>query len=86
MDEARKSSNTFASVDEENAVLIYNFPTNFTALVKSAYEQCYLFYDTTDYKQIGNEQLNESNNACLGTAINSGLAAIIACHLLIGVY
>lgn len=86
-DEARKSANTFASVDEENSVLIYNFPTNFTALVKSAYEQCYLFYDTTDYIQIGNELSDEPKNACSGTSINSGLtAAIIAIYLLAAVY
>lgn len=70
VDEARKSVHSFASVDEENSVLIYNFPTNFTALVKSAYEQCYLFYDSTDYRQIG----NEPNNAWSRTA---GLAAVI---------
>ncbi|KAJ6621049.1 Gamma-glutamyl hydrolase A, partial [Pseudolycoriella hygida] len=52
VDETRKSFNSFGGVDEENAALIYNYPTNFTALVKSAYEQCYLFYDTADYKQI----------------------------------
>jgi len=87
VDEARNSLNSFASVDEENSVLIYNFPTNFTALVKSAYEQCYLFYDTTDYKQIGNEPSNEPNNACFGTILNTGLtAAIIAIYSLIAIY
>lgn len=76
MDEARKSLHSFASVDEENSVLIYNYPTNFTALVKSAYEQCYLFYDSADYRQIGNEPSTAPNNAC-PTALYSGLTAVI---------
>lgn len=37
-------------MDEENAALIYNYPTNFTALVKSAYEQVYLFDEHADYR------------------------------------
>lgn len=77
MDEARKNLNSFDSVDEENSMLIYNYPTNFTALVKSAYEQCYLFYDSTDYKEIGNDSLNEANNACSRTAIYSGFITVI---------
>lgn len=85
VDEARKSFNTFGSVDEENSVLIYNFQTNFTALVKSAYEECYLFYETTDYREIGNEVESQPNSACFGTvAISSGLtAAIIVIYSLI---
>lgn len=67
-------------------MLIYNFQTNFTALVKSAYEQCYLFYETTDYKQIGNELSDEPNNACVGTAIDSIVAATTVISLFIAVY
>jgi len=87
VDEARKSLHSFESVDEENSMLIYNFPTNFTALVKSAYEQCYLFYDTTDYKEIGNESSDEPKNACPRTSKFSGLTAtIIAISYIIVTY
>lgn len=44
VNECRRSVNKFAGgVDEENSVLIYNYQTNFTALVKSAYQQAYMF-------------------------------------------
>lgn len=85
MDQTRKSLNSFDNVDEENAVLIYNYPTNFTALVKSAYEQCYLFYESTDYKQIGNESSNEPNTAC-SHSIYSGLLALIIAYYSIIAY
>lgn len=68
-------------------MLIYNFHTNFTALVKSAYEQCYLFYESTDYKQIGNAPSNDPNNACVGTAINSVVAAAtVVISLFVAIY
>lgn len=52
IDETRRSENRFdGGVDEENSVLIYNYPTNFTALVKSAYEQCYLFDENVGYRK-----------------------------------
>lgn len=41
------------SVGEENRLLMYNFPVTFTALVKSAFGQSYMFPPGTDYpKQI----------------------------------
>lgn len=49
VNEARKNDNHFGGVDEENRVLIYNFEATFTGLKKSAFEQSYLFKDTTDY-------------------------------------
>lgn len=53
VNEARHSLNHFpGGIAEENTVLIYNYPTNFTALVKSAYEQCYLFDADVSYGQI----------------------------------
>lgn len=56
--ECRRSTNKFAGgVDEENSVLIYNYPTNFTALVKSAYTQCYMFDRNADYAPVA--RLNE---------------------------
>lgn len=52
IDETRRSQNRFAGgVEEENRVLIYNYQTNFTALVKSAYEQCYLFDENVSYRK-----------------------------------
>lgn len=47
--ESRKNANKFSGVDEENRMLIYNFPVTFTALVKSAFEQSYLFTETVQY-------------------------------------
>ncbi|XP_037045526.1 gamma-glutamyl hydrolase-like isoform X2 [Bradysia coprophila] len=61
VDEARKNFNSFDSVDEENSMLIYNYQTNFTALVKSAFEQCYLFDSETDYIPIGTINKNKRN-------------------------
>lgn len=50
VDQARRNFNRFpGGVNEENTVLIYNYPTNFTSLVKSAYTQCYLFAENVDY-------------------------------------
>lgn len=49
VNEARKNGNKFSGVDEENRMLIYNFPVTFTGLVKSAFEQSYLFMNTVQY-------------------------------------
>lgn len=50
VDQCRRNVQSFpGGVTEENTVLIYNYPTNFTGLVKSAYQQCYMFESTVDY-------------------------------------
>lgn len=65
--ETHKSANKFAGVDEENRMLIYNFPVTFTALVKSAFEQSYLFTDTVQY---GNGSIIScSNCSCKSKSI-----------------
>lgn len=51
MDQTRKSYHHFTDRNEENLALIYNYPTNFTALVNSVYEQCYLFDENAFYRQ-----------------------------------
>lgn len=51
VNETRHNFNKFQSIDEENDYLIYNFEKTFTGLVKSAYEECYLFDENTDYGQ-----------------------------------
>lgn len=49
VDQCRMNRNRFSSADEENRVLIYNFPTTFTAILHSMYEQLYLFKANIDY-------------------------------------
>lgn len=49
VNEARKSDHRFASADDIDAHVIYNFPTTFTGLKRSSYEQCYLFEGDVDY-------------------------------------
>lgn len=49
VDQTRHSLNQFGGVDEENRALIYNYPVTFTALVKSSFEQSYLFTNNSDY-------------------------------------
>lgn len=62
INESRKNLNQFDDLDEENAALIYNFPVTFTGLVKSSFEQSYLFSDTVEYRQnIHPYQSNHSN-------------------------
>lgn len=51
VDETRQNLNRFAGVDEENRYLIYNFQPTFTALVKSAFTQSYLFDGDSDYRR-----------------------------------
>lgn len=41
--QARQSHHIFNDSFEEKASLIYNFPTTYTALSGSTYEQCYFF-------------------------------------------
>ncbi|CAK1556229.1 unnamed protein product [Leptosia nina] len=41
--ECRKNRHSFASVEEENKYLIYNYPPVFTGALGSAYQQCYFF-------------------------------------------
>lgn len=66
--EARKNGNRFSGVDEENRMLIYNFPVTFTALAKSAFEQCYLFTKDVEYGdgtiKPCKSGANGSKNAC----------------------
>lgn len=49
VNECRKSDNRFSGVDEENQVLIYNFPAKFTGRLNSTFEQSYLFEGSVDY-------------------------------------
>lgn len=83
VDETRRSQNRFpGGVTEENSVLIYNFHTNFTALVKSAYEQCYLFDEHVSYAKIEGELLNDNANdepgaACMQSAF-VGFTLVVA--------
>lgn len=58
VNECRKSDNRFASVDEENQVLIYNFPTKFTGRLNSTFEQSYLFEGNIDYPNYHYEKSN----------------------------
>lgn len=60
VDECRHSRQRFPrGVDEENSMLIYNYATNFTGLVKSAYQECYMFEATVDYVQrLGANEVN----------------------------
>lgn len=62
VDECRKNGNHFDSINEENQMLIYNFPTTFTARVKSSFDQCYLFKTDVDYvKPDGFENVSEED-------------------------
>lgn len=47
--ETQKSNHKFDNVTDENDHLIYNFPTFFTGVTKSIYEQCYFFKKDADY-------------------------------------
>lgn len=67
VDECRKNDNHFESVDEENKVLIYNFPTTFTGLVKSAFEQSYLFKSGVRYPS------SKKNNAVQEIESDNGI-------------
>lgn len=81
VDETRRSQNRFpGGVEEENSVLIYNFHTNFTALVKSAYEQCYLFDEHVSYLKSEGELFNDNDepgSACMQSAF-VGLTLAVA--------
>lgn len=47
--EMRNTPKNILQIEEENRLLIYNFPVTFTALVKSAFGQSYMFPPGTDY-------------------------------------
>lgn len=49
INECRQNSNGFTGIDEENRMLIYNFPPTFTGRNKSPFEQSYLFKSDVDY-------------------------------------
>ncbi|XP_055324546.1 gamma-glutamyl hydrolase-like [Sitodiplosis mosellana] len=49
VNECRKNDNRFDSIDEENQMLIYNFPCTFTGRLNSTFEQSYLFERDIDY-------------------------------------
>lgn len=61
VDESRRSLNKFSGLDEENRVLIYNYQPTFTGLVKSAFEQSYLFEGNADYRQLENVETSEGS-------------------------
>lgn len=62
VNECRKNGNKFTGIDEENRMLIYNFPTTFTGRVKSAFEQSYLFKSDVEYaKPEGSHYVNEND-------------------------
>lgn len=48
VNQCRMNQNRFSGVDEENHVLIFNFPVTFTAALHS-YEQIYFFEANVDY-------------------------------------
>lgn len=56
VDQSRHSLNKFTDLDEENRVLIYNFQPTFTGLMKSAFEQSYLFKSDVDYREADHER------------------------------
>lgn len=64
VNQCRKSDNRFASSDEENQMLIYNFPTTYTGRHNIAYVQSYLFEASTDYPKYQNDfsqfEINDS--------------------------
>lgn len=49
VNECRKNDNHFTDIEEENRMLIYNYPSTFTGLIQSPYEQSYLFKSDVDY-------------------------------------
>lgn len=48
--ESRKSFNSFGNSSEEDKYVIYNYPTIFTGITKSIYEECYMFPADVDYR------------------------------------
>lgn len=49
VNECRKNGNQFNGLDEENKMLIYNFPVTYTGRLNSTFEQSYLFESGMDY-------------------------------------
>jgi gamma-glutamyl hydrolase len=47
--ETRRNFNRFGSTKDAQKHLIYNFPTTFTALTGSSFQECYLFKKDVDY-------------------------------------
>lgn len=58
INECRRNGNQFDSIDEENQMLIYNFPCTFTGRLNSTFEQSYLFEREIDYPKV-NDESNE---------------------------
>lgn len=58
VNECRKNANRFNSINEENQMLIYNYPVTFTGRLNSTFEQSYLFESDVDY---GNGQKKNEN-------------------------
>lgn len=75
--QSRRNHNIFpGGVEEENTVLIYNYPTNFTALVKSAYQQVYLFDEHADYRKFEGDSGSMLQSMVTTTIIFTGTLTI----------
>lgn len=60
INECRKNGNQFSGPDEENRMLIYNFPAKYTGYLDTPFQQSYLFKSDVDYAVVNEAEVEKN--------------------------